>query len=426
MISVGIIKEAKKRTLEEGRELTNNVRQIIDEVIARGDEALIEYNSRFDGNTREKLRVGEEEIRQAYEAVDTETMEALKIAVENIRNFAKLQRDTIGEIGEEEVYPGVFAGHRAIAIESCCCYVPGGGYPLFSTALMLAIPAKVAGVRRVTACSPTMKDSEKIHPLTLVAMDMAGVDEIYALGGAHAIGAFTYGTEQIKAVDIIVGPGNQYVTEAKRQCYGRVGIDFIAGPSEVLIIADGSGDPEIIAADLLGQSEHDLMAKGILITNDKGLAHKTLIEVDKQLDELATQEIARRAWEDNGEIVVVKSLDEACSLANEYAPEHLEIMVKDYERIIDKLVNYGSLFIGEMSAEVFGDYISGPNHTLPTLRAARYTGGVWVGTFIKICTHQRLTREAMTKIGKATSLLARAEGLQAHARAVDIRLNKLP
>ncbi len=426
MISVGIIKEAKKRTLEEGRELTNNVRQIIDEVIARGDEALIEYNSRFDGNTREKLRVGEEEIQQAYEAVDNETMEALKTAVENIRNFAKLQRDTIGEIGEEEVYPGVFAGHRAIAIESCCCYVPGGGYPLFSTALMLAIPAKVAGVRRVTACSPTMKDSEKIHPLTLVAMDMAGVDEIYALGGAHAIGAFTYGTEQIKAVDIIVGPGNQYVTEAKRQCYGRVGIDFIAGPSEVLIIADGSGDPEIIAADLLGQSEHDLMAKGILITNDKGLAHKTLIEVDKQLDELATQEIARRAWEDNGEIVVVKSLDEACSLANEYAPEHLEIMVKDYERIIDKLVNYGSLFIGEMSAEVFGDYISGPNHTLPTLRAARYTGGVWVGTFIKICTHQRLTREAMTKIGKATSLLARAEGLQAHARAVDIRLNKLP
>ena len=417
-----IIKKAKERTIGEQKDLVTGVGKIIEEVRNRGDEALIEYNIKFDGNTRKILRVPREEIDKAYKEVDPEIMEALRVAAKNIEAFAKMQRATIGEIDEREVYPGVYLGHRAIPIEACCCYVPGGGYPLFSTALMLAIPAKVAGVERITACSPTMKGTDKINPVTLVAMDMAGVEEIYAFGGAHAIAAFTYGTDQIKPVDIIVGPGNQYVTEAKRQCYGAVGIDFIAGPSEVLIIADETGRPEIIAADLLGQSEHDLMAKGILITTDQALAEKTVIEVEKQLADLPTSEIARKSWEENGEIILVESLEEACDLANKYAPEHLELMVNNYKELCQQLRNYGSLFIGEMSAEVFGDYVSGTNHTLPTSGAARYTGGVWVGSFIKISTHQRMTKEAMQSLGPITSLLARAEGLDAHANAADIRM----
>jgi histidinol dehydrogenase len=417
-----IIKQAKDRTIEEKKELTSAVEEIIDEVRTRGDEALIEYNIKFDKNYRKTLRVSQEEIEEAYKEVEPEILDALKIATENIKTFAEAQKSTMNNLEEKEIYPGVFAGHRVIPIESCCCYVPGGGYPLFSTALMLAIPAKVAGVKRITACSPTIQGTGKIHPITLVAMDMAGAQEIYALGGAHAVAAFAYGTEQIKPVDIIVGPGNQYVTEAKRQCYGPVGIDFIAGPSEVLIIADESANHEIIAADLLGQSEHDLMAKGILITTSEELALKTIKAVDSQLKELPTAEIASKAWQANGEIILVDTIDKACIMANEYAPEHLEIVVKNPEEILDKLTNYGSLFIGEMAAEVFGDYVSGPNHTLPTLRAARYTGGVWVGTFTKVCTHQRITKEGMKKIAPVTSLMAKAEGLHAHANAADIRL----
>jgi len=417
-----IIKEARIRTVEESKELTTTVEEIINQVKNRGNTALIEYNIKFDKNDRKVLRVSEEEIKSAYNEVEPEIIEAIKTAATNIKAFSEAQKSTQKPLGEKEIYPGVFAGHRVIPIESCLCYVPGGGYPLFSTALMLAIPAKVAGVKRITACSPTIYGTGKIHPTTLVAMDIAGVGEIYALGGAHAIAAFTYGTEEIKPVDIIVGPGNQYVTEAKRQCYGPVGIDFIAGPSEVLIIADESANPEILAADLLGQSEHDLMAKGILITTSEELAQKTIKSVKEQLKILPTAEIATKSWEANGEVVVVDSIEEACTIANKYAPEHLEIVINNPEKIVDQLTNYGSLFIGEMAAEVFGDYVSGPNHTLPTLKAARYTGGVWVGTFTKVCTHQRLTKEGMKKLAPITSLMAKAEGLYGHANSADIRL----
>ncbi|NLM04606.1 MAG: histidinol dehydrogenase [Clostridiales bacterium] len=417
-----VIKKARTRTLEESRELTATVEEIINEVRTRGDKALIEYNIKFDKNHRKVLRVSREEIDEAYREIDPKVLDAIKIAAKNIENFALAQKSTQKSLEEIEVYPGVFAGHRIIPIDSCLCYVPGGGYPLFSTALMLAIPAKVAGVKRITACSPTIHGTGKIHPTTLVAMDLAGVEEIYALGGAHAIAAFTYGTDEIKSVDIIVGPGNQYVTEAKRQCYGTVGIDFIAGPSEVLIIADESANPEILAADILGQSEHDLMAKGILITTSEKIAFETIEAVERQLNLLPTSDIARTAWEVNGEVIAVDNIEDACKISNEYAPEHLEVVINNPEEIIEKLTNYGSLFIGDMAAEVFGDYVSGPNHTLPTLKAARYTGGVWVGTFTKVCTHQRLTKEGMQKLSPITSLMARAEGLHAHANAADIRL----
>ena len=311
-------------------------------------------------------------------------------------------------------------------MDSCCCYVPGGGYPLYSTALMLGIPAKVAGVRRVTACSPVIKGTDSIHPKTLVAMDVAGIDEIYAIGGAQAVAAFSYGTDQIEPVDLIVGPGNSFVTEAKRQCYGKVGIDFVAGPSEVLIIADNTADPEIIAADLLAQSEHDREAKGILVTTDEMLGKAVWNAVEKQLPTLDTEEIARSSWNDFGEILIADTLDEAIEYANEYAPEHLEVNVSESrtDYVADSLRNFGSLFIGGNTAEVFGDYASGPNHTLPTLGASRYTGGVWVGTFLKICTYQSMTADAMMSIAPLVSNLARGEGLTGHARAAEIRMEK--
>lgn len=267
-----------------------------------------------------------------------------------------------------------------------------------------------------------MKGTNKINPKTLAAMDIAGADEIYAVGGAQSIAAFSYGTEEIKPVDMIVGPGNRFVTEAKRQCYGQVGIDFIAGPSEVLVIADGSGTPEIVAADLLAQSEHDPNAKGMLITTDEKFGNAVIEAVEKELSVLETAEIARKSWETYGEVVVADSLEEAVQIANDYAPEHLEINVKDPEKTADRLYNYGSLFIGENTAEVFGDYASGTNHTLPTLRAARYTGGVWVGTFLKTCTHQSMTKEAMENLAPLVSRMAQGEGLMGHAEAAEVRM----
>lgn len=416
-----ILKSSQKKHVQNQKDLALTVSKIIDQVQTNGDRALINYNIQFEGNTRETLRVSPREIAEAYESIDPSLMEALMLAHKNLQTFAQAQKATIKELEEQEVMPGVFAGHRVIPIESCCLYVPGGEYPLFSSALMLATPAKIAGVKRVAACSPTMKGSNKINPATLVAMDLAGVDEIYAVGGAQAIAAFAYGTKQIQPVDTIVGPGNQYVTEAKRQCFGQVGIDFIAGPSEVLVIADDSGDPTIIAADLLAQAEHDLQAISVLVTTSDEVGRQTILEVERQLSTLKTQAIAGAAWERNGEVIVVDSLEEACQLANVRAPEHLEVMVKNPQDVLNKLINYGSLFVGELAAEVFGDYLSGTNHALPTSKAARYTGGVWVGVFMKVCTYQRLTKEGLQAISTPTRIMAEAEGLYAHSHAVRVR-----
>lgn len=420
------LKPSKKRTEEDRSRLMATVGDIIADVRMNGDAALMEYNRRFDGCERTALRISEQEIRDAYDKVSAQEIEDIKKAAVNIENFAKAQRATVGALEDFSPSPGIVLGHRVIPVGSCCCYVPGGGYPLYSTALMLGIPAKVAGVERVTACSPVIKGTDCIHPKTLVAMDVAGVDEIYAVGGAQAIAAFSYGTDQIQPVDMIVGPGNSFVTEAKRQCYGKVGIDFVAGPSEVLIIADGNADPEVLAADILAQSEHDKEAKGILVTTDEKLGAVVIDAVEVQLSTLETEPIARSSWNDFGEILIADSLDEAVEYANAYAPEHLEVNVAeaDADRVVSGLKNYGSLFIGGNTAEVFGDYASGPNHTLPTLGAARYTGGVWVGTFLKICTYQSMSREAMMGIAPLVSNLARGEGLIGHARAAEIRMEK--
>lgn len=417
-----ILKKSKFKNLENEKETKNQVREILNEIKINKDVGVRKYNLQFDKNPRINYRVTREEIVRAYKQVDIKFIEDIKVAVKNIKEFAKIQKGSFNNNFEKEIYPGVILGQKHIPIESALAYVPGGGYPLFSTALMLIIPAKVAGVKRICACSPTMKNSESINPKTLVAMDIAGADEIYAIGGVQAIGAFTYGTETIKPVDIIVGPGNKYVTEAKRQCYGSVGIDFVAGPSEVLIIADESANPDYIAADILAQCEHDYNARGVLITTDKNLGERVCKKVDEMLENLPTKEIASYSWENNGEIIYVNTLDEAVKLSNKYAPEHLEINIKNEDEIIDKLINYGSLFIGELSAEVFGDYVSGTNHTLPTLRASRYTGGVWVGTFIKTCTTQRLNKKAVKLLGPVAYDLAIEEGLYAHANAAKVRI----
>ena len=417
------IKPAKPRTEAENLERAALVTGIINKVRAEGDAALAAYNEQFDGCRRASLRVSREEINAAYGQVSEEMIADMKTAAANIRAFAEAQRASMHELSGFAPAPGMDLGHRIIPVSSCLCYVPGGNYPLYSTALMLGIPAKAAGVARVCACSPAVKGTDHIEPKTLVAMDIAGVDEIYVTSGAQAIAAFTYGTATIDPVDIIVGPGNAFVTEAKKQCYGKVGIDFLAGPSEVMVIADGSGDPAITAADLLAQSEHDFLAKGILITTDNTFALKVIACVEQQLTELDTANIAARSWADHGEVLLADDLDEAIGYANSYAPEHLEINVREEDEayVVDHVHNYGSLFIGQNTAEVFGDYASGTNHTLPTLGAARYTGGVFVGTFLKTCTYQRFTKDAMQQLAPVVERLAKGEGLSGHARAAKIR-----
>jgi histidinol dehydrogenase len=420
------IKASAARPAVAAEELRRSVADIIGDVRENGDEALLRYGQKFDRSSRERFRVTREEIERAWREVAPGDADDIRQAAENIRKFAQAQKETVKELPSFVPSPGVTLGHRIIPVRSCCCYVPGGGYPLYSTALMLGIPAAVAGVDRIAACSPVMRGTDSIHPKTLVAMDVAGVHEIYAVGGAQAIAAFSWGTGQIAPVDLVVGPGNSYVTEAKRQCYGQVGIDFVAGPSEVMILADRTAEPELIAADLLAQCEHDRTAKGIVVTTDRALGERVAAEVEKRLDHLETAEIARRSWEDYGEIILVDSLDEAVAIANEYAPEHLELQTEDASALAERLRDYGSLFIGKYTAEVFGDYASGTNHTLPTLRAARYTGGVWVGTFLKTCTHQTFTREAMLSLVPLVSRLARGEGLIAHAEAAETRSRVFP
>ncbi|MDD6154104.1 MAG: histidinol dehydrogenase [Eubacteriales bacterium] len=416
-----IIKEAKPVSEENRRDLENTVSDIVRTVREKGDQALRDYGTRFDGAYRESFRVTPEEIKEAYDKISDEDLADLKAAHANIKAFAEAQRAAVSEVKDFSPMPGLYLSHRIIPIESALCYVPGGTFPLYSSALMLITPAKVAGVKRVCAASPVEKGKTSINYKTLVAMDLAGADEIYGVGGAQAIAAFAYGTEQIKPVDLIVGPGNRYVAEAKRQCYGQIGIDFVAGPTELLIIADDHADPATIAADCLAQSEHDVNAKAVLLTNSEEFGRKVIAAVEEELSWLPTAEIAKVSWANNAQVMVFDNDDEAVEYANNFAPEHLELNTVNAEELQDRLVNYGSLFVGPNTAEVFGDYASGTNHTLPTLRAARYTGGVWVGKFLKIATSQYMTREAAAKLSPLVSRLALGEGLIGHSEAAKKR-----
>lgn len=414
-------KKAITKEMENDDAISSVVGEIIKNVRKDGDSALSTYNEKFGGLPGTSFRVPSSEMKKALAEITPELRGAIEKASQNIRKFAEMQKKSLSPLAATETETGVFLGHDILPVDSCCCYIPGGNHPLFSTALMLVIPAKAAGVKRVCAAVPPVKGTNLPHPATLAALEAAGVDEVYAVGGAQAIAAFAYGTESVSPTAMIVGPGNKYVTEAKRQVFGRVGIDFIAGPSEVLIIADENANPAIIAADILAQSEHDFDAAGILVTTSRKLAEEVSAEVERQLKTLDTADIAAASWKNNGRVIIADSLEEAAKIANDIAPEHLEINVGSPEGLKLLLRNYGSLFIGEGSAEVFGDYVAGTNHTLPTMGAAKYTGGVSVMTFLKVSTFQRVTPEGVKKLAPTAEIMAANEGLSGHAAAAKIR-----
>ncbi len=408
------MKSARPVDLSATQVLQETVTAIIERVRKEGDPALRSLTQQFDRVDRTVLAVSEDEKKASWGAVPMQAIQDLEFAARNIRDFAESQKSALTEI-EKESLSGVHVGHRLIPVASAGIYVPGGRYPLPSTALMGIIPARVAGVKRVVACSPPDAKYNGINPTTLVAMQIAGADEIYCVGGVQAVAALAYGTLSIQAVDIIAGPGNAYVTEAKRQVFGYVGIDFLAGPSEVLIIADDSANPEWVAADLLAQSEHDPRARPILVATSQRLIDRTLVEMEAQLMTLGTAAIARSSWETNGWIYLVSDLEEAVQVANECAPEHLEVHSQQWRSFWKNLVNYGSLFLGEEAPVAFGDYTSGTNHTLPTMRTARQHGGLWVGMFIKVATHQWMSAEGAALLAPVTERFATMEGLLAHA-----------
>ncbi|MCL4560884.1 MAG: histidinol dehydrogenase [Chloroflexi bacterium] len=415
-----ILKEARPVDRSEQVALTEAVTRIISAVRQEGDEAVRRFSKEFDHVELLDFRVSAAAKEAALAQISPQDRADMEFAANNIRRFASAQLEALSEV-EVETLPGVHLGHRKIPLDSAGVYVPGGRYPLPSAALMGILPARVAGVRRVAACAPPDRRSGTINTHTLAAMQVAGADEIYCVGGVQAIAALAYGTPSIAPVDIIVGPGNAYVTEAKRQVFGQVSIDFLAGPSEVLILADESAKPTLVAADLLAQAEHDLRARCVLVSTSPELIERVLEEMETQLAGLTTAEVARVSWENNGAIYLVSTLAEGVSLANELAPEHLQVHSVDWRSIWQDLTNYGSLFLGEDAPVVFGDYTSGTNHTLPTMGTARLHGGLWAGMFVKIATHQWMSPEGRRALTPATERLAALEGLAGHAAAARLR-----
>lgn len=394
----------------DGQDVTDAVKEIIADVRKNGNSAVKKYSEKFDGIETDCRELSEDEIENAVKSLDDEVLEALKFSVRNVEEFAKAQ---LGSVKNTMVQAdGAILGHKIIPLEKVGCYIPGGNYPLPSTAIMTIVPAVVAGVKEIIAVSP------KAKPVTVAAAKLAGATKIFNIGGVQAIAALAYGTETIDAVDKIVGPGNKYVATAKKIVYGDCGIDFVAGPSEVMVVADNSANPEFVAADLLAQCEHDKDARAYLLCFDRVFADKVDKCARKFLETLQTADIARVSYE-KSTAYVVKDLQEAVEIANKKAPEHLELCLNEVENSVDLFRNYGSLFIGNYSAEVFGDYVSGTNHTLPTGRAARYTGGLSVFDYIKIQTFQKI--ENVEKFAKYASILAEQEGLFAHKLASDVR-----
>lgn len=417
------IKSAVPVAEEDVQQLQETVKSILARVKTDGDDAVRYYEKEFDNYDPPSFRISETQAAAAVEHLPAEVVEELDYAIEQVTAFAQAQKESMVEF-EKDIRPGMRMGQRIIPVDSCGCYVPAGRYPCLTSAVMSVIPAKVAGVKRIVACSPPGKIGS-INPGILYTMYKMEVDEIYCIGGAQAIGALAYGTDTMSAVDLIVGPGNQFVMEAKRQVFGTVGIDFLAGPSECLIIADGAARADYIAADLLAQCEHDPNARGALVTTSESLGHRTLEEIERQLKDRTTEAVARPSWENKGVVVVVDNLADAARYANQYAPEHLEIHAAKPREILPLLKHYGSLFIGENTAEVYADKIAGPNHILPTGAAARYTGGLWVGMFAKVVTHMEVDDAASIKLARYAETQGAYEGMDAHRFAAAIRLDNL-
>ena len=398
------------------------VEHILSDIEKRGDAAVRELSEKFDGFTREEFRLSEDEIKVAVSKVPQTDIEDIEFAQKQVRNFARKQKECLQDL-EVETMPGVILGHRNIPVNSVGCYVPGGKYPMVASAHMSVLTASVAGVQRIVASAPP-QDGEP-HPAIVAAMHMGGADEILVLGGVQAVGAMAIGTESIAGVDMLVGPGNMFVAEAKRQLFGRVGIDLFAGPTETMIIADESVDAEICAVDLLGQAEHGPTSPACLITNSSKLAEETMVEVERQLEILPTADIASDAWRDYGTVIVCDSVDEMLAQADKMAYEHVQVMTEDPDYFADNMTNYGALFLGPRTNVSYGDKVIGTNHTLPTKRAARYTGGLWVGKFMKTCTYQKvLTDEASAKVGEYCSRLCAIEGFAGHGEQANIRVRR--
>ncbi len=414
----GISQEEKDDADAKVRETVEN---ILDDIKARGDAALKDYSEKFDNWRPDNFQVSRAEIDICYDQVTEQNIEDIEFAQAQVRGFAEIQKAALIDV-EQETLPGVILGHKNIPVNSVGCYVPGGKYPMVASAHMSVVTAKVAGVKRIAACAPPYEG--KPNPAIVVAQDMAGADEIYCLGGVQAMGAMALGTDEIGTVDMLVGPGNAYVAEAKRQLFGRVGIDLLAGPTETLIIADESVDGELCAADLLGQAEHGPTSPAVLLTDSEALAQDTMKEVERQLDILPTGEVARAAWETYGQVIVCDNDEEMLQEADRIASEHVQVMTKDPNYFLNNMTNYGALFLGPETNVSYGDKVIGTNHTLPTKGAGRYTGGLWVGKFIKTHTYQRITEDASVEVGKYCSRLCALEGFAGHKEQADIRLRR--
>jgi sulfopropanediol 3-dehydrogenase len=400
----------------------STVETIIAGVATRGDAAVRELSERFDKWAPPSFRLSDAEITALVAKVAPQTIDDIKFAQTQIRNFAEIQRGSLHDV-EVETLPGVVLGHRHIPVGSVGCYVPGGRYPMVASAHMSIVTARVAGVGHITACTPPNQGGP--HPETIAAMHLGGADDIYVLGGVQAVAAMALGTATFRPVDMLVGPGNAYVAEAKRQLYGRVGIDLFAGPTEILVIADDTADAEMCATDLLGQAEHGPTSPAILLTTSKELAHATLAEVDRQLTVLPTADIAGVAWRDYGEVILCADEDEMVAEADRIAAEHVEVLTREPRGWLDRLKNYGALFLGPETNVAYGDKVIGTNHTLPTKGAARYTGGLWVGKFLKTCTYQEVrTPEASAMVGEYCSRLCAIERFWGHKEQADLRMRR--
>lgn len=398
------------------------VRETIEQIEHGGDEAVRSLSVKFDNWNPESFRLSNEQIEEICATIPEQTVKDIQFAQDNIRQFAEIQRASMKDV-EEETMPGVILGHKNIPMNSVGCYIPGGRYPMVASAHMSVLTAKVAGVKRVIACTPPING--EIPAATVYAMHQAGADEIYILGGIQAMAGMALGTETIDSVDMIVGPGNAFVAEAKRQLFGRVGIDLLAGPTETLIVADETSEPEMIATDILGQGEHGPTSPGALITTSRAIAEETVKEIERQLETLPTADVARVSWEDYGQIILVEDEEEAVKKADRLAFEHVQILTENPDYFLENMSNYGCLFLGPETNVAYGDKVIGTNHTLPTKGAARYTGGLWVGKFLKTVTYQKITsKEQSAHIGEYAARLCQLENFAGHAEQALLRVRK--
>lgn len=398
------------------------VENMLKDIAKNGDVAVRQYSEKFDKWSPDSFKLSNAQIAEVIGGLPNQVIEDIKFAQTQIRNFAQAQKDALKDI-EVETMPGVFLGHKNIPVNSVGCYVPGGRYPMVASAHMSVLTAKVAGVKRIIACTPPIKG--EIPAATVAAMHLAGADEIHILGGVQAIAMMAQGTETVASVDMIVGPGNAYVAEAKRQLFGKVGIDLLAGPTETLVIADDTTDLETCATDLLGQAEHGPTSPAILLTTSKIIAEGIEAEIQKQLKVLPTADIAAVSWRDYGQVILCDTEDEMIQVADEIANEHVQVMTANPRRFLAEMTNYGALFLGDKTNVAYGDKVIGTNHTLPTRKAARYTGGLWVGKFIKTCTYQEVrTPEASAKIGEYCSRLCAIENFWGHKKQADLRVER--